>query len=160
LKWVTPEEVWNRWKEVEQVPDELTNWEFSIRSRLPYIIAWFRCKIEKGDMEKIYVISSDEWAALAPSFKLVDVVKSLRTARHGSLVESIMEKKGLYSHSINSLNRTLILVSPTLNGNFTIIEGNRRASALLSLKKLVGAQIYLGVSPKIREYFWAKHTPL
>lgn len=159
LRWVKEEEVWNHWKKVEGVPDELINWENEVRSKLPYILAWFRCKVEKDDVDKIYVISSDEWRGLAQSFKLADVVKSLETPRLNSLARSILEKKKVYEQNLNALDRVFILVSPTVTGNYTIIEGNKRASALLSLKKLVGSQIYLGVSPKIRDYFWARLTP-
>jgi len=83
----------------------------------------------------------------------------LEKAKRSSLAKSILEKKKIYEQNLNHLDRTFIFVSPTIKGNFTIIEGNKRAPALLSLKKLVGSQVYLGISPKIRDYCWAKYTP-
>ncbi len=150
----------NHWKEAERIPDDLVNWEFEVRSKLPYLVAWFRCKIEKGDIEKIYVISSDDWQELTQSFKIVDAAKQIGKTPKNSLARSIMEKKRFYEQKSRSQDRFLILVSPTIAGNYTIIEGNKRAIALLSLKKLVGSQVYLGVSPKIRDYYWARNTPM
>jgi len=67
-------------------------------------------------------------------------------------------KKLIYEENINGLDRKLILVSPSHTGNFTIIEGNKRAVALLSMNKLVGNQIYLGISKQILRYLWARYS--
>ncbi len=58
------------------------------------------------------------------------------------------------------LDTRLILVtaSPAVSGPFTIIEGNRRAAALLLLDRLAGCEVFVGVSPAIRSYCWARHS--
>jgi hypothetical protein len=160
LKWVKEDEVWKHWRAVDQIPDEIVNWKTEVRGKLPNIVAWFRSKIEKDDLDKIYIISSDDWKVLVQSFKLVDAVKSLEENQQTSLGESILETKKAYEKNLNGLDRVLVFVAPTIRGNYTIIDGNKRAVALLSLKKLIGLQVYLGISPKIRDYYWAKYTPV
>lgn len=73
-------------------------------------------------------------------------------------VNDILAKKRIYQSDIGGLDRRLILVAPSIEGNFTIIEGNKRAVALLIIGKLVGNQIYLGISNEIRNYIWARHS--
>lgn len=115
-------------------------------------------EIEEEDIEKIFIISSDDWRSITKTFRLLDTVKSLNSAKNDDKVKNILAKKEIYQRDINGLDRKFILVSPSVNGNFTIIEGNKRAVALLSMNKLVGNQIYLGISSKIKNYWWARYS--
>jgi catalase len=73
-------------------------------------------------------------------------------------IDDIKAKRAIYQQNINGLDRRLVMVSPTQEGNFTIIEGNRRAVALQSISKLVGTQVYLGISYNIANYEYARYT--
>ena len=115
-------------------------------------------EIEEKDIERIFIISSDDWRNITQSFRLLDTVKSLNSLKDDGKVKNILAKKAIYQRDIDSLDRRFILVSLSVNGNFTIIEGNKRALALLSMNELVGNQIYLGVSSKIRNYVWARYS--
>lgn len=66
----------------------------------------------------------------------------------------------LYEENIDSIDRKIILVSPNIEGNFTILEGNKRAVALQSINRLTGNIAYLGISDWIKEYGWANYANL
>jgi len=158
LRGVQQEEVWNHWKKVERIPETDVMWRGDIRNYLPRNMKWFLAEIEEQDIEKIFVISSDDWKTITETFRLLDTVKSLDTIKDDDMVKNILAKKKIYQHDIDGLDRKFILVSPSVNGNFTIIEGNKRALALLSMNRLVGNQIYLGISSKIKNYVWARYS--
>jgi hypothetical protein len=158
IKGCQQNEIWNHWKKVEKIPDNDINWRCDIRDPLPTNLKWFFAEIEEKDIPKIYIISSDDWETIAPSFKLLDAVDALDRNNNNDIIENIKAKRAIYQNAIDGLDRRLILVSPTVEGNFTIIEGNKRAVALQSIKKLVGTQIYLGVSRKIEGYWWARNS--
>jgi hypothetical protein len=158
IKGVLQNEVWVHWKKVENIPDNETNWRSDIRDPLPANLKWFLAEIDNGDIPKIHIISSDDWKHLTPTFKLIDAVDGLNKNPYDDIVRNILEKKRIYQNDIDGLDRKFILVSSSIKGNFTIIEGNKRAVALQSMKKLAGNQIYLGISSKIRNYWWARYS--
>jgi len=158
IRAVQQEEVWSHWKKVERIPETDVMWRGDIRDPLPKNIKWFLAEIEEEDIEKIFIISSDDWKSITKTFRLLDTVKSLNSIKDDDKVKNILAKKKIYQRDIDGLDRKFILVSPSVNGNFTIIEGNKRAVALLSMNKLIGNQIYLGVSSKIRNYGWARYS--
>ncbi len=86
---------------------------------------WFLAEIEKEDLEKIYIISSDDWLEFTPTFKIHDAVNSLGKVDEPH-VENILKKKKMFEKGIDLLDRKFLLVSPSIIGNFTIIEGNKR----------------------------------
>ncbi len=73
-------------------------------------------------------------------------------------VRDIKEKKRIYQNNIDALDKKFVFVSPSIEGNFTIIEGNKRAVALQCLGKLVSNEIYLGISNDIRKYVWGRYS--
>jgi len=38
------------------------------------------------------------------------------------------------------------------------IEGNKRAIALGKLRKIVGLEVFCGISPSIKDYLWARYS--
>ena len=148
-------EVWRHWKKVESFSSPDFRWD--IRGKLPKNIRWYLAKIEEKDLEKIYLISSDDWKIFTKTFRLLDVVRSLNYV-DDEKVRDIEEKKRIYQNNIDALDKKFIVVSPSIEGNFTIIEGNKRAVALQCLGKLVSNEIYLGISNNIRKYVWARRS--
>ena len=73
-------------------------------------------------------------------------------------ITDILEKRRKYEEDIDSIDRKFILVSPSIDGNFTILEGNKRAVALQSINRLTGNHVYLGISKQIRDYVWARYA--
>jgi hypothetical protein len=156
IKGCSETEVWDHWKKVEKVPVQVIKWRWDIRGPLIDRLGWFLAEIEESDLEKIYIISSSDWIKITPSFKLLEAVANLEKEIDDEKIENIKIKRSIFQNNIDGLDRRLFLVSPTVKGNFTIIEGNKRAVALQSIGRLVGTRIYLGISPLIENYGFAQ----
>jgi len=107
LKECKQDEVWNHWKKVEGFSDD--NFRRDIRSYLPSDIKWYLAKIEEQDLQKLYIISSDDWRKLTETFKLVDVANAINNDICDEKVRDIKEKEKLYQNNINSLDKKFIL---------------------------------------------------
>lgn len=133
-----------------------------IRGPLPADLAWYLAEIEEKDVDRLFIISSSDWADITGgTFRVADVVGRLHrqscnpdTQRLG---EDIQEKMQFLDAG-GELDTRLIAVThcPELTGPFTVIEGNRRSVALCAREGLVGCRIFVGVSPAIKDYRWAK----
>lgn len=148
-------EVWSHWRRVEGFSNPYFRWD--VRGILPSNIESYFAQIEEKDLEKMFFISSDDWKKLSETFRLFDVVDAIDHV-DDEKVKNILDKEEIYQKDIDALDRKFILVAPSIKGNFTIIEGNKRAVALQRLGKLVGNQIYLGISNGIKEYWWARYS--
>jgi len=75
------EDVFSHWKQVDSFKNcpHVTSWRKRISSPLPTNTRWFKAEIEEKDLEKIFIISSDEWSSLSRSFKLVNVAGEFRS---------------------------------------------------------------------------------
>ena len=169
IKEVTQEQVWEHWKNVEKLTGDKFRWDIRKDLVEHYDMRWFLAETEKEDLENMFIISSDDWRVITKTFRLLETVKEFQLDVNEKRIEDIpverlkkvcdiQAKKLIYEENINGLDRKLILVSPSHTGNFTIIEGNKRAVALLSMNKLVGNQIYLGISKQILRYLWARYS--
>ena len=125
-------------------------------------LKWSSALIEKDDLEKIYIISSDDWSSeglCVPDFRLKTAIDnySKSTFTSGKYVD-IKVKEDIFTSNPGGLDTKLIMVSNSTNGPFTVIEGNKRSIALYCSGRLVGLEIYIGVSPAVRSYVWARHS--
>jgi len=123
-------------------------------------LQWFSATIEQEDIKSMFIISSGDWSTeglCVPNFLLTTAVENYRSTPHQSgKFKNIDEKERLFASDSLILDTKLILVAPEEVGPYTIIEGNKRAVALQNLKKLVGLEVYLGVSLNIRNYMWTR----
>lgn len=161
FKHVTQSEVFNHWERVEKI---------SIGQRADIIfplvayadLVWNSAQIEPEDLEKLYIISSDDWKAeglCVPDFKLITAINNYnQSTKNNGKYADIKIKEQIFTSNINSLDKKFILVSEDKLGPYTIIEGNKRAIALGNIGKLVGIEIYIGVSNAIRNYVWSRHA--
>lgn len=160
IKEVKQEEVWNHWKLVEGFSDN--NFRSEIRGILPQDMKWFLAGIEKEDLPYTYIISSDDWREdkiCTLDFKLLTAISNYKISNYNiGKYKNIREKEIIFQNNIDGLDKKFIFVSPSQSGPFTIIEGNKRAIALGILGKLSNLEIYLGISPRIKNYFWARYS--
>jgi hypothetical protein len=156
------EEVLGHWKQVDRFKNcpHVALWRKKIWSPLPANTRWYNAEIEEKDLERIFIISSDEWSCLSQSFKLVDVVRGLEKEKDTEIARRVVDLIGMLRKNPHSLDRKLTLVSPSLEDNFTMIDGNKRSIALCNIGKLIGNRIYLGMSTKITDYPWAERAML
>lgn len=156
------EEVLNHWKQIDSFKDcpHTASWRKKIWSPLPTNTRWYDAEIEEKDLERIFIISSDEWSYLSRSFKLINVVGELKKETDTEIARRILDLIEMFRRNSHNLDRKLTIVSPSLEGNFTIIDGNKRSIALFKIGKLIGNRIYLGISTKIIDYPWAERAIL
>jgi hypothetical protein len=152
--------VWDHWKKVEKFSDD--NFRSDIRNPLPSDLMWFQAKIEDIDLEKIYIISSDDWKLdklCEPDFRLISAIISYQVSTHNvAKYGDIRRKEFILKNNLNIIDTKLIIVAPCKAGPFTIIEGNKRAVALGSIGKIVDIEIFLGISSGITDYCWARYS--
>lgn len=161
IKQVNQSEVFNHWERVEKI---------SISQRADIVfplvayqdLRWSLVRIEDSDLDKIYIISSDDWRTdglCVPDFKLMTAAEKYSiSSKQSGKYANIQEKENILTSDLTGLDTRFILVADNKTGPYTIIEGNRRAVALYSLNKLVGRDIYLGISPAIKNYIWSRHN--
>lgn len=161
IKRVNQSEVFSHWEKVEKI---------SIWSRQDIVfplvaygdLVWSLAVIEDADIEKIHICSSDDWKTdglCTPDFKLTTAIGNYKKSdfNQGKYAD-IKAKEEIFSRNISGLDTKLILVGDGQNGHFTLIEGCRRSVALGSLNKLVGLEMYMGVSPAIKTYVWSRYV--
>lgn len=160
IKKVTQGQVFSHWETVEK----RSIWE---RSDIVFPIvayddlAWSLTEIEEIDIDKIYICSSYDWVAEGicfPDFKLITAIENYKKSNfsYGKYAD-IKAKEDIFAKDLNELDTKLVLVSDIPEGPYTLIEGCKRSVALGNLGKLIGTNVYLGISPCIKTYIWAKH---
>ena len=161
IKQVNQSEVFSHWEKVEKI---------SILSRQDIVfplvaygdLIWSLAVIEDSDIDKVFICSSDDWKTdglCDPNFKLITAIKNYKKSdfRQGKYVD-IKAKEEIFSRNISGLDTKLILVGDSQTGCFTLIEGCKRSVALGSLNKLIGLEVYIGVSPAIKNYVWSRYV--
>lgn len=157
---VLQSDVWEHWKKVEKF--EKDNFRNDIRGPLPKDLDWYLAEIEEDDLNRLYIISSDDWSDISRgTFRVLEVVNRLydNTENQDTNRISLNIKSKLdFISSGGELDTFLIAVTDKIDmsGPITFIEGNRRSIAFCSIRKIVGNQIYIGVSSDVTKYIWAR----
>ena len=161
VKLVSQSEVFSHWEKVEKI---------SIFKRVDMVfplivygdLVWHLAKIEKADIKKMYICSSDDWKTdriCVPNFKLTTAIENYKKSNFsGAKYTNIKTKEKIFSKDLRGLDTKLILVASNIAGLLTLIEGCKRSVALGNLNKLVGLEIYIGISPAIKSYAWSRYT--
>ncbi len=71
-------------------------------------------------------------------------------------ISNDIKRKINYLETGGILDTKLILIADKLLGPFTVIEGNRRSVAFLSLNMLLKTQVYLGISDNVKDCICAR----
>ncbi len=162
LKEVLQSEVWQHWMNVEN----FSNLDFrsDIRNPLPEDMTWYLAEIEEKDLAHLFIISSGDWADISGgTFRVLDVVNRFNLLSDNNDTQRIskdIRRKMDFLITGGELNKRLIAVTDNqdLSRPFTIIEGNRRSVTFCLLNTIVGCQIFIGTSPDIINYIWAKKS--
>ena len=157
-------EVLDHWSAVENLSDLISARVGIIYPllRMAYL-TWNHAELKNSVLMKIYIISSDDWIrdglCTKNDFRLSTALNNFRTGEGmNAKINNIKMKVNAFEKDPEIMGTKLILVAPRLNGPFTIIEGNKRSVALAHLSLMPGLQIYLGISPEIETYFWARYS--
>ena len=156
-------EVMEHWHKYEN--DRCPNFRADIRDHLPTDILWYLCEVQEEDIERLFIISSDDWTDISKrSFQVVHVARR-RTDLQSSnkdtkRIAQNIDDKIAYIESGGQLDTLLIAItdSPSLYGPFTLIEGNKRAVAFARQNTLAGSLFFVGYSPCVVDCVWTRHT--
>jgi len=125
-------------------------------------LEWSLVELEGADLDKLYIISSDDWRVdglCIPDFKLVTAISSYqKSTRSDGKFADIKAKEDIFVTNPSALDTKFIFVATKQGGPFTLIEGNKRSVALGNLEKLVGLEVFLGTSPAIKNYVWSRYA--
>ena len=155
-------DVWQHWMSIENCSN--LDFRSDIRDPLPEDLTWYLAEIEEEDLNRLFIISSDDWTDISGgTFRVLDVVNRLNLRSENPDTQRIINdirKKMKFLDSGGELDTRLIAVTncPDLGGPFTLIEGNRRTVTFCVRKAIVGCQIFVGTSPAIISYGWARQS--
>lgn len=161
IKKVNQSEVFGHWENVEKI--SITQRADIVFPLVAYQdLFWNLVEVESIDLDKIYIISSDDWkkdGLCDPDFKLITAIQNyIASAKQEGKYADIKAKEDVFISKPEVLDIKFILVSNNESGPYTIIEGNKRSVALGKLNTFVGLKVYLGVSPAIKHYVWSRHS--
>jgi hypothetical protein len=127
-----------------------------IHARFPRDAEWHDCEIEALDIPKLFLISVGDFGPFSRhTWSLEVTAKNYASgffdSDHIARFEKLVKRQPPF-------DTRLVLVSDTLDGPYTIIDGNHRAVLLLVSNRLVGTMAHLGVHPKIRQFDHAGMT--
>jgi hypothetical protein len=94
-----------------------------------------------------------------PDFRLTTAVRNYKNESGGG--DRLIRIKGAeqkFLESMASLDTKFLYVSDNDFGPYTIIEGNKRSVALTAIDRIIGIQVYLGISRSIRSSDLAMFT--
>lgn len=156
---VTQSEVFTHWEKVEKI--SIWNRADIVFPLLAYSnLVWSLAEIEGEDVDKLYICSSVDWVQgglCVPDFKVNTAIQNYeKSDKSQGKYADIKAKIEIFAQDIGGLDTKLVLVADNPSGPFTLIEGCKRSVALGSLQKLSGLEVYLGVSPAIKSFIWAK----
>ena len=159
---ISEQQVWDHWMAVER--HTKSDFRKDIRNPLPQDIRWCKAEIEELDLDKLFIISSSDWTDISNgTFKVLDVAAKIKSEivsdnKDTVRLETDILKKINFINCGGSLDPVLFLVAPTVDGNFTLIEGNRRAVVFSLLNRIIECPVFLGLSTDILKYNWARKS--
>lgn len=163
IRSVSQHEVFDHWSRIENINISQGDRSDIVSPLLSYAdLRWNLLGLEDKDLNKIYIISSDDWktdGVCTPNFKLTTAISNYRGSNksQGKFADIAAKEQAFLSNS-NAMDTKLLLVSTDQDGPFTLIEGNKRSVALGSLERLVGLEVFLGASPAIKNYVWSRYA--
>lgn len=161
IRSIKQSEVFSHWEKIEKI---------TILQRVDIIfplvaygdLVWNLAEIESTDTNSLYICSSDDWSTeglCVPDFKVNTAIENYKKSDYSTgKYADIKAKEDIFAKDINGLDTKLILVSDNPRGPFTLIEGCKRSVALGNLRKLVGLEVYLGISSAIKTYIWSRYA--
>jgi hypothetical protein len=162
VKRVAEKDVWEHWQRVEKHLS--SDFRSDIRNSLPADLTWFLCEVQPHDIDKLFIISSIDWADISGgTFRMTDVAARLdnpSTNVHTIRIASDIHDKLSFLSSGGNLDSQLVSItdSPSLFGPFTLLEGNRRSVTFFLRNTLVGSLIFVGYSPNVVDNKWSRYT--
>jgi len=134
---------------------------FNMLEPLPAGITWYSATYDRADIDRTYVVASNNWGPITGNSYRTDVAM-----RNLTMIGDPAAKIRDVRASLSSIDRRLILVASDINSVLTIIEGNHRAVAMFAdaldrnAQDPIIAEVFVGVSSNMLQYMWHMEQPL
>ncbi|KAF4042281.1 hypothetical protein GN244_ATG05651 [Phytophthora infestans] len=118
-------------------------------AHLPTDCRWYKGKLELKRVREFHVLKENSWRQQLPSCSTVEDAVIILSSQDGVEESSLRNHVRQLQHRVKHFNHTVIVVGASVNGPFTIWDGNHRAIALaLTQPDSHMLMVYIGISPK------------
>ncbi|KAE9136272.1 hypothetical protein PF007_g2252 [Phytophthora fragariae] len=119
-------------------------------AHLPTDSRWYKGMLELKQVKAFRVLKENSWGRqLPPCTTVADAAAILSSESSGPEDSSVRDHVRQLQHRLDHFNHTIIVVGPSVDGPFTIWDGNHRAIALaLTQADSHLLLVYMGVSPR------------
>jgi hypothetical protein len=162
---VEPPEVFGHWRALERCPEPAPLRPDILNSTYPWVTPWFQATLDEFDLPRLFLLPVHDFGPFSQmTWQLPGAAEYY--ARHfdagtydpehpynASKIQRLLEWPGRHESR-------LIIVSGSRAGPLTILDGNHRAILLAHENRLIGAIVYVGLHPAIREFSWAQYSYL
>lgn len=147
---VTEDQVFEEWRQYDGRSETAMIRTDIIHAGFPRDAEWHDAQIEAQDIPKMFLISvhdlgpfsQNTWSLLVTA---QNYSNGFHDPDHSVRFERLVNRQ-------TPFDTRLVMVSDSLDGPFTIIDGNHRAVLMLVQNRLVGTRIHIGIHPRIRQF--------
>lgn len=128
---------------------------YPLLAQLPDPLHWHIATLQTDDLEKLRLIRNCGWDDKAPGNQLGHIrFPAAFDDNDRRKITAILE-----SLTAPDSDKTLILIAQAIEGPFTILDGNHRATAMMIAKRKgifteADVKAYVGVSPRMPMCIW------
>lgn len=134
----------------------------AILQYLPGNIIWHEVKIERNDIDKIYICPVFDWFMDTEQTFLLKKTKQYLAPNRGHRLPNVPQMTTTHYQKIEDMSalpqnyEDIVMISThTINKPFTIIDGTHRATFLYRNNNLVGTKGYLGIAEDLSQCQWS-----
>lgn len=148
--------VTDHWRIVERWPDNKPLRTDILNQEFPGNPVWLNAEIEADDIDKLFLISVYDFGPFSKqTWRIRTTAENFSSGfydkEHSPRFEWLLRNQ-------ETFDTLLVVVSDSFNGPFTLIDGNHRAVVLLTLNRLIGTRIYLGIHVDFKNYSYANQA--
>ena len=137
------------WRDYERIPPERPVRPDILHADFPQDAVWYRAQIEARDILRLFMISVHDFGPISCNTWLLataaqNYAQGFKDPDHTLRIQKLLARE--------SFDPRLIVVADSLDGPYTIIDGNHRAIILAERNQLIGQECFLGIHPRIRQF--------
>jgi hypothetical protein len=160
---ITRHRVFKDWRNLENCPAHEPLRPDILDGTFPASTQWFTAEVEAKDIDVMYLLPVRDFGPLSRHTWQLPAA-----AAYFEETFPVGAYDPTNPHNATKMTSLLawpawrstraIIVSDIKSGPFTILDGNHRAILLKHQKVLVGASVYVGVAPAMRDFSWARRA--
>ncbi|ETP19196.1 hypothetical protein F441_06741 [Phytophthora nicotianae CJ01A1] len=118
-------------------------------AHLPTDSLWYKGKLEMKRVREFRVLKENSWRQHLPPCSTVGEAVTILSSQDAAVEGSLLDHVRQLQHRVDHFNHTIIVVGTSVDGPFTIWDGNHRAIALaLTQPDSHMLLVYMGISPR------------